>query len=113
MRRDTVMVGALARTVTFKSDHQAVTISRDPAQNVGMTTLYGMTPSGNCWKAAQILRLTGHPFRWVEVDTNGGETRTPTFLTRFPMGKVPVVETDNGTVVAESNAILAHFGVTP
>ncbi|MCA3594350.1 MAG: glutathione S-transferase family protein, partial [Methylobacterium sp.] len=42
-----------------------------------MATVYGMTPSGNCWKAVQILRLTGHPIRWVEVDTNGGETRTP------------------------------------
>jgi glutathione S-transferase len=74
-----------------------------------MTTLFGMAPSGNCWKAAQILRLTGHDFRWVEVDTNGGETRTPAFLARFPMGKVPVVETDDGTVIVESNAILAHF----
>lgn len=74
-----------------------------------MTTLYGMTPSGNCWKAAQILRLTGHAFRWVEVDTNGGETRTPAFLARYPTGKVPVVETDDGTVITESNAILAHF----
>lgn len=74
-----------------------------------MTTVYGMAPSGNCWKAAQILRLTGHPFRWVEVDANAGETRTPMFLARFPNGKIPVVETDDGTVFAESNAILAHF----
>jgi glutathione S-transferase len=74
-----------------------------------MVTVYGMTPSGNCWKAAQILRLTGRAFRWVEVDSNGGETRTPGFLARFPMGKVPVVELDDGTAIAESNAILAHF----
>ena len=74
-----------------------------------MTTIYGMAASGNCWKAAQILRLTGRAFRWVEVDSNGGETRTPGFLARFPMGKVPVVELDDGTAIAESNAILAHF----
>ncbi|MBL6080998.1 glutathione S-transferase family protein [Belnapia sp. T18] len=74
-----------------------------------MTILHGMAPSGNCWKAAQILRLAGRPFHWVEVDTNGGETRSPAFLARFPMGKVPVVELDDGTVIAESNAILAHF----
>jgi glutathione S-transferase len=74
-----------------------------------MATVYGMTPSGNCWKAVQILRLTGHPIRWVEVDTNGGETRTPAFLHRNPMGKVPVVETEDGNVFVESNAILAHF----
>ncbi len=74
-----------------------------------MTTVHGTARSGNCWKAAQILRLTGRPFRWVEVDANGGETRTPAFLARFPMGKVPVVEADDGAVFAESNAILAHF----
>lgn len=74
-----------------------------------MVTVHGMASSGNCWKAAQILRLTGRAFRWVEVDTDGGETRTPAFLARFPTGKVPVVETDDGAVIAESNAILAHF----
>jgi glutathione S-transferase len=73
-----------------------------------MATVYGMAPSGNCWKVAQILRLTGTPFRWVEVDTNGGETRSPDFLRRNPFGKVPVLELDDGTVLVESNAILAH-----
>lgn len=73
-----------------------------------MATVYGMTPSGNCWKVAQILRLTGQPFDWVEIDTNGGETRSPGFLRRNPFGKVPVLELDDGTVLVESNAILAH-----
>jgi glutathione S-transferase len=80
-----------------------------PLQAPRMLTLDGRAPAGNCWKAAQILRLTGREFRWVEVDTNGGETRTPAFLARSPMGKVPVVEGTDGTVIAESNAILAHF----
>lgn len=74
-----------------------------------MTILYGMSPSGNCWKAAQILRLTGRSFDWVEVDANAGETCTAAFLDRFPKGKVPVVETEDGTVFTESNAILVHF----
>ena len=51
-----------------------------------MTTVHGTARSGNCWKAAQILRLTGRPFRWVEVDANGGETRTPAFLAHFAEG---------------------------
>ena len=74
-----------------------------------MTTLYGMSVSGNCWKASQILRLTGRSFRWMEVDANAGETRTPAFVARFPKGKVPVVETEDGAVFTESNAILTHF----
>jgi glutathione S-transferase len=74
-----------------------------------MITVYGMGVSGNCWKVAQILRLTGHEFRWVEVDANKGETRTPEFLARNPVGKIPAAELDDGTVLIESNAMLAHF----
>ncbi len=74
-----------------------------------MITVYGMAVSGNCWKAAQILRSTGHPFRWVETDGNTGATRTPEFLAINPNGKVPAVVLDDGTVLVESNAILLHF----
>ncbi len=71
--------------------------------------VYGFAMSGNCWKVAQILRLTGHRFDWVEIDSNAGQTRTPAFLAMNPVGKIPVVELDDGTVLIESNAILAHF----
>ena len=74
-----------------------------------MITVYGYAPSGNCWKVAQILRLTGHEFRWVETDSNRGETRTAAFLARNPVGKIPTVELADGTVLIESNAILCHF----
>jgi glutathione S-transferase len=74
-----------------------------------MITVYGMAVSGNCWKVSQILRLTGREFRWVEVDANKGETRTPEFLARNPVGKIPAAELDDGTVLIESNAMLAHF----
>ncbi|WP_305671534.1 glutathione S-transferase family protein, partial [Falsiroseomonas sp.] len=56
-----------------------------------------------------MLRLLGRDFDWVEVDTNGGETRRPPFLALNPAGKVPVLELDDGTVLTESNAILLHL----
>jgi len=71
--------------------------------------LYGMRVSGNCWKAAQILRLTGREFDWVETDGNSGGTRTPEFLKINPIGKVPTLVMDDGAVLVESNAILLHF----
>ncbi len=71
--------------------------------------LYGMIMSGNCWKVAQILRLTGHQFDWIETDTNNGATQTPAFLALNPNGKVPVLRLDDGTILTESNAILLHF----
>jgi len=72
--------------------------------------LYGMRESGNCWKAAQILTLTGHVFDWVHTDGNAGDTRTPNFLAFNPIGKVPALMLDDGTILAESNAILLHYG---
>jgi glutathione S-transferase len=74
-----------------------------------MITVYGMAISGNCWKAAQILRLAGREFRWVETDGNAGETRTPAFLAINPNGKVPAVVLEDGAVITESDAILLHF----
>ena len=74
-----------------------------------MITVHGYKPSGNCWKVAQILRLTGRDFRWVEVDSNAGGTRTAAFLAMNPVGKIPTVVLDDGAVITESNAILAHF----
>jgi glutathione S-transferase len=75
-----------------------------------MMKLYGMRNSGNCWKAAQILTLTGHAFDWVHTDGNSGDTRTPEFLALNPIGKVPALLLDDGVVLVESNAILLHFG---
>ena len=71
--------------------------------------LYGMRQSGNCWKAAQILALTGHSFEWVHTNANTGDTRRPGFLALNPTGKIPAVVTDDGTILVESNAILLHF----
>lgn len=74
-----------------------------------MITVWGMAMSGNCWKAAQILKLTGRPFHWVETDSNAGATRTPEFLAINPNAKVPAVRLADGAVITESNAILLHF----
>jgi len=74
-----------------------------------MITVYGSSVSGNCWKVAQILRLTGRACRWVEVDSNKGETRTAEFLAINPVGKIPAARLDDGSVLIESDAMLAHF----
>jgi len=74
-----------------------------------MITAHGYTPSGNCWKVRQILDLTGQKYKWIEVDSNAGGTRTPEFLALNPNGKIPIVQLDSGEIVTESNAILLHF----
>ncbi len=74
-----------------------------------MITLYGMKASGNCYKPQLLLAQLGRPYRWVEIDSAHGETRTPQFLAKNPNGKVPLLELDDGRVLAESNAILCFL----
>ncbi|MBB5319749.1 glutathione S-transferase family protein [Marinobacter oulmenensis] len=46
---------------------------------------------------------------FVEVDIEKGENLTPEFIARNPMKKVPVMELDNGTCIAETMAICRYF----
>lgn len=72
-------------------------------------TVYGMKASGNCFKVQLVLEQTGRPYRWVEVNSAAGETRTPEYLAKNPNGKVPLLELADGRVLAESNAILCFL----
>lgn len=74
-----------------------------------MLTLYGMRSSGNCYKPRLLLAKLGRPFRHVEVNSLTGETRSPAFLAKNPDGKVPLLELEDGRLLAESNAILLHL----
>jgi len=71
-----------------------------------MITVYGFSWSGNCHKLRLLLEQLGREYRWVEVDSSRGETRTPEFIAKNPNGRVPVIELDDGRVMAESDAIL-------
>ena len=74
-----------------------------------MLTVYGMKSSGNCYKVQLLLEQLGRPYRWVEVDSAAGETRTAQFLAMNPNGKVPLLEVGPGRHLAESNAILCYL----
>jgi glutathione S-transferase len=74
-----------------------------------MLTVFGMADSGNCYKVKLALEQSRISYRWVEIDTTRGETRTPEFLARNPNGKVPVLELEHGGFLAESNAILSYL----
>jgi glutathione S-transferase len=69
-------------------------------------TVYGYSPSGNCHKLRMLLGHLGRDHRWIETDSPRGATRTPEYLAKNPNGKVPMIETDDGRIMVESNAIL-------
>ena len=73
-----------------------------------MLRLYDNHLSGNGYKPRLLLAHLGSTYEAVEIDIMKGESRTPEFLARNPNGRIPVLELENGTCIAESNAIL-HF----
>jgi glutathione S-transferase len=74
-----------------------------------MITVYGYSVSGNCHKIRLLLEQLGREYRWIEVDSSKGETRTPEYLAKNPNGRVPMVEFEDGRILAESNAILCYL----
>ena len=74
-----------------------------------MFTVYGMADSGNCYKVKLALEQLSVPYRWVEIDSSRGETRTDSFLAKNPNGKVPTLALEDGSFLPESNAILNYL----
>jgi len=67
--------------------------------------LYDFLESGNGYKVRLLLTQLGIPFDRIELDITQGATRTPEFLAKNPNGRIPTLELDDGTTLAESNAI--------
>jgi len=79
-----------------------------------MFTLYSMQRSGNCYKVRLALAQLALPYNLVEIDILKGDTRTPDFLAKNPMGHVPLLEAAPGRYLPESGAILWYLaGGTP
>ena len=74
-----------------------------------MIRLYDYLESGNGYKIRLLLTQLGVPFERIELNITKGETRTPEFLRKFPNGRIPAVELDDGRHLFESNAIVLYF----
>ena len=71
--------------------------------------LFDNLDSGNGYKVRLLLAQLGRPYEWTNLDRDAGATRTPEFLKRNPNGRIPTLELDDGTHLAESNAILYYL----
>src|SRR5512145_2215214 len=70
-----------------------------------MLRLYDFLESGNGYKVRLLLHQLGIPFERVELDITRGATRTPEFLKKNPNARIPTLELEDGSHLAESNAI--------
>ena len=73
--------------------------------------LYNFPKSGHAHRIELMLSLLGLPTELILVDLAKGEHKQPAFLAINPFGQVPVID-DNGTVIADSNAILVYLAKT-
>ncbi len=71
--------------------------------------LYDYLASANCYKARLLLAQLGRPYERVPIDIFGGDTLTDEFAAINPARSTPVLETDDGRFLHESNAILWYL----
>jgi glutathione S-transferase len=68
-------------------------------------------PSGNAYKVSLLLAQLGQrvPVEQLDILAKPSQTRTPEFLAKNPNGRIPAVELEDGSFLAESNAILFYL----
>jgi len=71
--------------------------------------LHQMPSSGNCYKCVLVLAQLGIAYTSRDLDIRDGSTRTPEFLALNANGRVPLLITDDGVALAESNAIIHYL----
>ena len=91
------------RRASARSDRHAGRVS------FRLVILYDYPTSPNCMKVRILLRLLEVPHERVTVDVFRGETREAAHLARNPDARVPTLELDDGTPIAESGAILLYL----
>jgi len=71
--------------------------------------LYDSAIAPNPRRVRVFLAEKGIEVPAVQVDIGKGENRQPHFLEKNPMGGVPILELDDGTIIAETVAICRYF----
>lgn len=74
-----------------------------------MLTLHDYLPSQNGWKVRVLLGLIEIPYDNRIISIFEGESHTDAFLELNPAGAVPVLQLEDGSAIAESNAILTYL----
>jgi glutathione S-transferase len=71
--------------------------------------LYDYPASCNCYKVRLLLAQLELPYERVPIDIFDGDTLTDEYAAMNPMRTTPVLETDDGHFLPESNAILFYL----
>ena len=72
--------------------------------------LYSMPSSGNSYKVRLLAALTGQSLDRVDCEYGSAALQKAKDQGALPFGKLPALRLDDGTTLAESNAILCYLG---
>lgn len=72
--------------------------------------LYDYDASGNCYKVRLLLALLDRDYERVPIDIFAGDTMTDAYGALNPARETPLLELEDGTILAQSNAILWFLG---
>uniref|UniRef100_A0A7E4W695 maleylacetoacetate isomerase n=1 Tax=Panagrellus redivivus TaxID=6233 RepID=A0A7E4W695_PANRE len=76
---------------------------------ISKPTLYGYWRSSCTWRLRIALNLKKIPYDYKVISVIDGEQFKPEFLAINPRGLVPVLDFGNGTVIADSLAIIEYL----
>ena len=76
------------------------------SDNADLTLFFA--PRSRAGTALRFMEELDRPYRVEVIDLTRGDQKTPDFLARNPMGKVPLV-LDEGVAIAETGAIFAYL----
>lgn len=74
--------------------------------------LYSMPSSGNSYKVRLLLSLLGQTVDTINVEYGWQALADAKASGALPFGKAPVLHTDDGRAIPESNAILCYLGAS-
>ena len=73
--------------------------------------MYDLKAGMNPRRVRIFLAEKGIAVPKVDIDMMAGENRKPDYLAKNPLGRMPLLELDDGTLIAESIAICRYFDV--
>ena len=73
--------------------------------------LYRNPKSGHCHRVELMMSFLNVPYETIDLDMANGAHKAPDYLKLAPLGQVPAID-DNGTVLSDSNGILAYLAAT-
>lgn len=74
--------------------------------------LYDYVASANCYKVRLLLAQLERPYERIPIDVFAGDTLTDEYAAKNPMRTTPVLETEDGRFLPESNAILLYLAAS-